>query len=190
MKRFVLVFVLALPIILLMGCNVSVTSEGDLRTQIVGSFTAESYTLTPASTPDPLESSLVMILNTDLARTNQLSQALEAKYYVLKVDFLLDDLQVQEQLFIEIHCECVNNAPCCSVNRTFVALTDAMKSDSVLFSQIVPLSITTMQVSCYDHEKSIGTVFAPWNLMREYFFGTISGFELGGEINKSLTPSP
>jgi hypothetical protein len=42
-------------------------------------------------------------------------------------------------------------------------------------------------VSCYDHEKPIGTISAPWYLMMEYFKANINGFQLGEEINKLAT---
>lgn len=187
MKPFVLVILVAL-FFALTGCVGDSPTDMD-STHVVETIIALSYTPTPIRTPDPTENMLVIILNSNLANTNQLSQALEAKYYIMKVDFLVNNLQVPEQFFIEIHCECVSNDSCCSVKRTFIMLTDAMKPNPELFS-LLPPTIKTLHVSCYDHEKSMGTISVPWYLMMDYFKGITNGFQLGGEINKISTPAP
>jgi hypothetical protein len=187
LNRLILGLLLAL-FLFMSSCSGAI--DENIIYQVGLTQTVAAYTPTSIITPDPMENRLVTILNPDLASTNQLSQVLEAKYYVLKVDFLVNDSQVPEQLFIEIHCECVNNDSCCNVKRTFVVLIDAMKSNPEPLIQLLPPGIKTLQVSCYDHEEPIGTISTPWYLMMDYFRGNINGLQLGGEINKLFTPTP
>jgi hypothetical protein len=186
-KWFVLVFVGAV-FIALAGCGTGELNQQQLESAMK-TLVVTAYTPTIINTPDPMENILVMVLNSSLANTNQLSQVLEAKYYIYKVVFLGNALQQPDQFFVEIHCECVGNDSCCNLKRTFVMLTDAMKSRPDI-SLLLPFTIKTLQVSYYDHEKPMGTISVPWYLMLQYFDGTINGLQLGGEINKLATPTP
>ena len=192
MKRFALVFVLALPIILLMGCDMGGASSESVQTQVVGSITAASYTATPRSTPHPSEGQIVSLLNANLhAPPDALSQTLDASYIVIEAAFLPNPAGRLTTLSIKVRCECARDGTCCNVEHTFVVMTEAMKLTYSTFVDLVLGSVEVVQVECYDHDTRIGAMSVLWEIMKNYLIGnSTTGYQLGGAVQKNATQVP
>lgn len=172
--------------ILLLGSAACVGS--DLSTaqmnSAVQTLTATVLPPTVTPTPDPDESAIVLLLNHGLEQTSDpLAQTIDARYQVLDVSFPLDADNQAAAFLIQVRCECVNGA-CCTAERAFIMLVNAMKPVADKIARQVPGTVTTMQVACLDHAASIGMTIASWRDMADYFAGTINGFQLGGRVVK------
>jgi hypothetical protein len=158
-------------------------------TMAVQTLTAAAYTPTATSTPDPDESAIVMLLNRGLAETTDpLSQTIDARYQVVDASFSVDANGSPATFRIDVRCECASATSCCTLERTFVAITAAMKVGVEKIAKQVPDTVTSLQVVCFDHASQTGLMIASWNDMVAYFTGMINGFQLGARVVKLAGP--
>ena len=182
MRRMVAAFSLVL-LLALVACVASELSTAQMASA-VQTLTATVLPPTVTPTPDPDESTIVLLLNHGLEQTaDPLSQTVDARYQVIDVSFPLDINNKASTFLIEVRCECVNGY-CCTAERTFVIFVNAMQSVADKIARQIPGTVTNMQVSCLEHTSSIGIVFVAWNDMAEYLTGKINGFQLGGRVIK------
>ena len=186
MKRPVLILMLT-GLIWLAACGNDLTP--DQLTMAVQTLTAAAYTPTATSTPDPDESAIVILLNRGLAETTDpLSQTIDARYQVVDASFPVGADQKPTVFRIDVRCECINGASCCTLERTFVVLTEAMKPGIEKIARQVSASVVDVQVACLDRSTQIGMVVISWRDMVDYFAGRINGFQLGGRVIKLVGP--
>jgi hypothetical protein len=196
MKHFVLVFILALYFVLT-GCGSNEINQLQLEGAI-GTLTSLAYTATPVNTPHPSEKMIVDIINANLQMPEDpLSKTLDATYRVVKVSFVPNISGIPTTLFIVIDCECARDGHCCNLEHTFVVITRAMKANPEIivgtaqgFPSIIPQTILDLQIECFDHQSTMGTMSVSWPLMREYLIGAISGDQLGWEVRRLATQTP
>ena len=173
-------FVLLLALV---ACVASDLSTAQMNSA-VQTLTATVLPPTITPTPDPDESAIVLLLNHGLEQTaDPLSQTVDARYQVIDASFPLDINNNASTFLIEVRCECVNGL-CCTPERTFVMVVNAMQSVADKIARQIPGTVTNMQVACLDHTSSIGMVLVAWNDMAEYLTGKINGFQLGGRVIK------
>jgi len=155
----------------------------------VQTLTAAAYTPTATSTPDPDESAIVILLNRGLAETTDpLSQTIDARYQVVDASFPTNADGTPNTFRIDVRCECASAASCCTLERTFVVVTDAMKVDAAKIARQVPNTVTSLQVACFDHVTQIGMMIASWDDMVAYFTSSINGFQLGARVVRLAGP--
>ncbi len=164
-----------------------VSCSDDLSTaqmeNAVKTLTATVLPPTFTSTPDPDESAIVMLLNRGLEQTTDpLSQTIDARYQVLDASFPLGADQVPSTFRIDVRCECVNGTSCCTLERTFIVLTQAMKPGIAKIAQQVPATVMDTQVVSLDHSTQIGMIVVSWRDLLDYFRGAINGFQLGSRV--------
>ena len=186
MKRLTL-SVLFFVFLMLAGCG------DDLSTaqfeNAVKTLTATVLPPTFTATPDPDESVIVILLNRGLAETlDPLSQTVDARYQVLDASFPLGPDQQPVTFRIDVRCECVNGASCCTPERTFVILTGAMKPAIEKIARQVPASVIDVQVACFVGITQAGMMIVSWRDMVDYFSGAINGFQLGARTMKLAGP--
>jgi hypothetical protein len=185
-KRPVLILLLA-GLIGLAACGNSLTPAQ--LTLAVQTLTAAVYTPTTTSTPDPDESAIVMLLNRGLAETTDpLSQTIDARYQVVDASFPVGADGSPTTFRVDVRCECAAATACCTLERTFVVVTAAMKVGAEKIGRQVPNSVASLQVVCFDHGSQTGMMIAGWNDMVSYFTGLINGFQLGARVVKLAGP--
>lgn len=186
MKRPVLILMLA-GLIWLAACENDLTPAQ--LTMAVQTLTAAAYTPTVTSIPDPDESAIVILLNRGLAETTDpLSQTIDARYQVVDASFPTDADGKPNTFRVDVRCECASAASCCTLERTFVVVTGAMRGDVEKIARQVPGTVTSLQVVCFDHATQTGMMIAGWNDMVAYFTGLINGFQLGARVVKLAGP--
>ena len=186
MKRPILILLLT-SLIWLAACGNDLTPAQ--LTMAVQTLTAAVYTPTPTSTPDPDESAIVILLNRGLAETTDpLSQTIDARYQVVDAIFSLGMDGTPATFRVDVRCDCANATTCCTLERTFVVITAAMKVGAEKIGRQVPNSVTSLQVVCFDHTAQTGMMVASWPDMVAYFTGGINGFQLGARVVKFAGP--
>jgi len=185
-KRPVLILMLT-GLIWLAACGNDLTP--DQLTMAVQTLTAAAYTPTATSTPDPDESAIVILLNRGLAETTDpLSQTIDARYQVVDASFPTNADGTPNTFRIDVRCECASAASCCTLERTFVVVTDAMKVDAAKIARQAPNTVTSLQVACFDHATQTGMMIASWDDMVAYFTSSINGFQLGARVVRLAGP--
>jgi hypothetical protein len=158
-------------------------------TMALQTLTAAAYTPTATSTPDPDESAIVILLNRGLAETTDpLSQTIDARYQVVDASFPLGTDGRPTTFRINVRCECASATTCCTLERTFVVVTAAMKAGAEKIARQVPGTVTSLQVTCFDHATQTGMMVASWPDMVAFFTGGINGFQLGARVVKLVGP--
>lgn len=186
MKRLAPIFLLA-GLIWLSACRGDLTPEQ--LTLAVQTLTAQAYTPTATPTPDPDESAIVLLLNRGLAETaDPLSLAIDARYQVMDVSFPSDAEGIPTAFRVDIRCECAGASPCCTPERAFIALTNAMQTVADKVARQTPATVISLQAVCSDRAAQIGMMIASWADMLAYFRGTINGFQLGARVVKLAAP--
>jgi len=182
MKRLLpLVAAIVFPI--LSAC-VSADLSTAQMTSAIKTLTATVLPPTATPTPDPDESAIVLLLNHGLEQNaDPLSQTVDARYQVIDASFPADLNNQVSTFLIEVRCECVNGG-CCTTERAFVVFVQALQAVAEKVARQVPLTVTTMQVSCRDHTAPLGAILVSWDDMNDYLTGEINGFQLGGRMIK------
>lgn len=186
MKRPILIFLLT-GLIFLVACGNDLTPAQLMMA--VQTLTAAVYTPTATSTPDPDENAIVILLNRGLLETTDpLSQTMDARYQVVDASFPLGMDGRPNTFRIDVRCECASAASCCTLERTFIVVTAAMRVGAEKIARQVPTSVVSLQVVCFDHSTQTGMMIASWNDMVSYFTGLINGFQLGARVVKLAGP--
>ena len=191
MKRFVLAFLLALPIFLMMGCELEGPPSVSAQTQVVASLTVAAYTPTFVPTRHPHEIHIVELINAGLQELEDpLSRTVDASYTVIQAPLKIRLGQIDPSILsIEVRCQCANNGSCCNVEHTFVMIAKAMALKRSEIVGWVPPTVVDFEILCYDHQSQIGIMSTNWVLMQGYIFGQIDGYQLGGAV-QNPTPTP
>jgi hypothetical protein len=185
-KRPILILLLT-GLVWLAACGNDLTPAQ--LTMAVQTLTAAAYTPTPTFTPDPDESAIVILLNRGLAETTDpLSQTIDARYQVVDASFPLGMDGKPNTFRVDVRCDCASATACCTLERTFVVVTAAMKVGAVKITRQVPNSVTSLQMVCFDHAAQTGMMVASWPDMVAYFTGGINGFQLGARVVKLVGP--
>ena len=185
MKRIVL-FLLPVLILAMAGCGDVLTTAQMLSA--VQTLTATVLPPTPTATPDPDENAIVMLLNRGLEQTlDPLSQTIDAHYQVMDASFPLGISQQAATFQVNVRCECYG-ASCCTPERTFVVIVNAMKPGIEKIARQVPVSVTSFQVVCQSSSMQIGVLTVAWQDMVDYFSGRINGYQLGARTVKYAGP--
>ncbi len=186
MKRLVLP-ALCFVLLALAGCGDDLSTAQ--MANAVKTLTATVLPPTYTPTPDPDESAIVILLNRGLDQTiDPLSQTIDARYQVLDASFPLGADQVSSTFRIDVRCECINGASCCTLERTFIVLTNAMKLGVEKIAKQVPPTVTDVQVVSLDRNTQIGVMVVSWRDLWDYFRGAINGFQLGSRVITLAVP--
>jgi hypothetical protein len=130
-----------------------------------------------------------MLSNDALERlADPLSQTVDANYQVLDARLSVSADGLTMTLNIEARCECANNANCCSLQRTFVVTTNAMKSVHGKIRAYIPVNIGKVRISCRDHNRELGVAESNWADMDQYFSEAITGSQFGNRVTFFPTP--
>lgn len=187
MKRIV-PLVGSLLFLILAACTATDLSTAQMASA-VQTLTATVLPPTVTPTPDPDESAIVLLLNHGLEQTaDPLSQTVDAHYQVIDASFAMDANQKASTFLIQVRCECASGTACCTPERTFVILVNAMKPVADKIARQVPVTVQTVQISCLDHTSMHGMVMVSWRDLADYFAGTINGFQLGGRVVTLVGP--
>jgi hypothetical protein len=139
--------------------------------------------------PIPPEKAIVMLANDALGRlADPLSETVDAHFQILDVHFTPSADALTMTLNIDARCECANNANCCSLQRTFVIVTNAMKAVHGKIKGYIPMNMGKVRISCRDHNRDLGVAEANWADMDSYFNDAITGSQFGNRVIFSPTP--
>jgi hypothetical protein len=196
MKRFVVVFVGTLFILLtgfLAGCGIVPTTSPETHTtNAYGTLTAIVITPSPTATSVPNENAIIQVLNTALENNkvvDDLSKAIDAYYQAMDIRFSKNLAGELTSLQIDMRCICVKNTACCTSERTFVVLANAMKAANKQIIERMPSTIQDVQIWCYNGEQPIGIIMVLWSDLQGYIAtDTVGGYQLGSRIMISDAP--
>lgn len=147
-------------------------------------LTATVIPPTITSTPAPNTARLVEILNRNLVGADPLADTVDARYYVLDIQFAADAENNLVTLKVNVECECVYSS-CCSAERTFVQLMRAVMARPKTMDEIraqLPATILEVQVAAFEHMQPEGTILVQWADVLSYAAGQINGNQLGARI--------
>ena len=179
MKRRVFVLLLAVQFGI-SACGNDLTPAQ--LTMAVQTLTATALPPTATSTPDPDESAIVLSLNQGLTETaDPLSQTIDARYQVVDASFPVGEGGQLSVFQINVRCEC-SRASCCTPERAFLAVTNALKFSANQVIRQIPRSVAEARVICFDHDAQIGISSLAWSDWLDYLRGTINGFQLGSRV--------
>lgn len=169
---------------MLSGCDGGAAIPPETHaTNAAATLTAIVTTPSPIATAIPSETYLIQKLNEILQKgkvVDELSQTFDAKYQVLEVRFDKDTDGKIIYLQIESRCEFIRNEKCCTSERTFVVIANAMREAGKEIIKKMPETITHLHVSCKDRDGLfIGMVEVGWEDMKGYILGTVIGSQLG-----------
>jgi hypothetical protein len=161
-------------------------------TEIAFRQTALSWT--PTISPTPMyvteEARIFSDLNNGIealeasTKFDQLEHTIGATYQLIHIKFLPENNTATE-LQLDINCECMTpNSKCCTPQRTLVATIMAMNSYPYNITADVPPSIDTLDIRCIQNNKVIGEMFAPWQDVKNFLNGTISGYQFGIKVTE------
>ncbi|MBI5935194.1 MAG: hypothetical protein HY867_15950 [Chloroflexi bacterium] len=143
----------------------------------------------PTAVPIPPEKAIVTFTNEALIRlADPLSQTVDANYQMLDVHFTPSADGLTMTLTIDARCECANNANCCSLQRTFVVVVNAMKAVQGKIRAYIPINMGKVRLSCRDHSRDLGVAEATWADMNGYFSEAITGSQFGNRVLFSPAP--
>lgn len=143
----------------------------------------------PTAVPIPPEKAIVMLANDALGRlADPLSETVDARFQILDVHFTPSADALTMTLNIDARCECANNANCCSLQRTFVIVTNAMKAVHGKIKGYIPMNMGKVRISCRDHSRDLGVAEANWADMDSYFSDAITGSQFGNRVTFFPTP--
>lgn len=184
MKRFLLILPIFL-LILLNACGVTPA----MGTAVAQTQTAVVWTPTPASTHVPSDGKLVNWLNDELVgAADPLGVTLDATYRVQDIRFPPVYGTAYLMLRVDMRCECSRNMQCCTPERMFVLVMEAMMKHATNILPEVPNDVTEFKVVCYDRETQVGVMFALWSDVKGYLNGEVSGYQLGARVQRTTSP--
>lgn len=195
MKRFLFI----IPFILLLPLNACGTPPGvvptDMGTAVGQTQTAAMWTptITPTSTPDPNESMIVVLLNSELPEDNmldrmkQLETAIGARYQVVDVAFTGEN-NMAEVFKVFVQCECATTAPCCSPERMFTVTMRAMEVNATSILRDVPETVRHLSVVCRDHGEQFAVLSVGWEDVKGFLRGEINGLQFGSRVTRGFPP--
>jgi hypothetical protein len=158
-------------------------------------------TAQPSSEPIPVVDPRVHYIFSDLnnaienmersTKFHMLEHIGGASYQVVNVAFQSrnDGSQI---LQIDVRCECAGNASCCSTLHTFVITMEAMDNEyQEAIIANVPVTVTDMEVRCFDHTNLTGGMTAPWSDVVTFLQTDLQGTGLDGfRLWSEVTPAP
>jgi hypothetical protein len=130
MKRLFLIIPI-LFLFLVSSCTGSILLDPDqsrIATAVAGTQTAISWTPVPTPTYNPNIPNMINWLNNDLSTSSPLGWTLDAEYHVLNVSF--PNAPDGVVFRVDVGCICMNSSRCCTPERTFVVVAEAMKRNS------------------------------------------------------------
>ena len=184
MQRFLNVIVLTI-FLALAACSGGLPTASPQQMTAAAAPTPEP----PTAVPIPPEKAIVLLANDALERlADPLSQTVDANYQVLDVHLAPSADGLTMTLAIEARCECVNNTNCCSLQRTFVVVANAMKAAHGKIRAYIPVNIGKVRISCRDHTRDLGVAESIWADMDAYFTEVITGSQFGNRVIFSPAP--
>jgi hypothetical protein len=150
----------------------------------IHTLTATAWTPTVTATPVPNTARLVEVLNANLVGVDPLSETVDAKYYVLDLQFVPDEKNNLVTLRVDVECECVYSV-CCTNERTFVQLMRALVANQKTIERVrgeLPLTIRQLHVTAFDRMQPKGSIQVQWSDVLLYASGQINGNQLGSRI--------
>jgi hypothetical protein len=171
-----------LPVAALLAC----TTQAPYMSlpDAIHTLTATMWTPTVTTTPVPNTARLVDVLNANLLGADPLSETVDAKYYVLDLQFVPDEKEDLVTLRVSVECECVYST-CCSDERTFVQLMRALVANQKTVERVcaeLPATIRQLQVVAFDQMQQKGSIQVEWADVLLYAGGQINGNQLGSRI--------
>jgi hypothetical protein len=171
-----------LPILVLLACA---TQAPDMTLpEAIQTLTATMWTPTVTTTPVPNTARLVEVLNRNLVGTDPLAETVDAKYYVIDIQFVPDEKKNLATLRINVECECVYSS-CCTNERTFVQLMRALAANDKTAQKVqseIPSTIRDLQVAAFERMQPKGIIQVAWSDVLQYAGGQINGNQLGSRI--------
>lgn len=181
----------SLPIIFLIlldACSVG----GDpkvpsiMSTLVIQTVTAAAWTPMPTQTDNPYIPIMVNWLNTDLSSAHSLEWSLDAEYRVINVSFPNVPESGALVFRVDVQCACINGDECCFPERTFVVLTDSMKRNVNALQ--IPIEVSEIMVVCYKNKTKTAAISAPWQDVKSYLQGQLTGYQLAPRVVRTALP--
>jgi hypothetical protein len=162
---------------------------GPVGTAVAQTQTATVWTPTLSPTPVPNESKIVGWLNDELLSSEHaLQQTLDARYQVVDIRFPISSSNVAAIMRVDIRCECATQGGCCTPERTFVMVMEAMQKRHEKILEQVPATVSELRVVAYDHTNYLNTMAASWSDVKNYLNGDLNGAQLGARVVRSTPP--
>jgi hypothetical protein len=175
-------FLPLLPLLVLLAC--ATQTPAMTLPEAIQTLTATQWTPTVTATPVPNTARLVELLNRQLVGTDPLAETVDAKFYVIDIQFIPDDRKILATLRIDVECECVYSR-CCANERTFVQLIRALAANGKTAEKVqsgMPSTVHTLQVAAFEQMQPMGMIQVAWSDVLQYAGGQINGNQLGSRI--------
>lgn len=150
--------------------------------------TATSWTptpVTPSPTPVPKQAVIVNALNDVLRGADPLAEALDAKFSVTDVAFIMEGKpSVTTKVQVNVECEWIFKSSC-TVERAFVVLLHVLEKDGVRKKVVeqIPQTVKALQVRALDHMNQVGVVEISWKNLLAFADGEITGDQLAARTS-------
>jgi hypothetical protein len=134
-----------------------------------------------------------MITDTGVAvNLDQLEDVIGSDLHILDVQFPLAGNGPAVNFQVYARCECATDSQCCTPEHMFVLTLRNlyMAVQPYLYPQVylaqgqAPSSIEELQVLCYDHNRPMATMVAPWSAVQSFLLGQINGYQLGIQVHR------
>jgi hypothetical protein len=191
MKRLSFLILLLLLLIPLNACTTGALFgyvPPELGTAVGMTQTATVWTPTISPTPAPNQAKIVDWLNGELSGTSSLERTVDAKYQVVDANLIKAANDVAVILRVDIRCECATYDGCCTPERMFVKVMEAMQQKHDKIIEQVPESVSEIRVICYSHTTYFGAMAASWADTKSYLREEITGDQFGSRVFRSSIP--
>lgn len=189
MKRL-LSFIPIILLLLLNSCTELPVGPDAVSTAVAQTQIALTRMALPSPTLNPNIPNMVIWMNNDLAISNPLESTLDAEYHVLNLSFRNLEGSSNLRFQVDVSCMCMNSSDCCVPERTFVVIIESLKRNSGTAVTQMPPDVSEIVVICSNHETKakVGAISAPWQDVKGYLQGNVSGYQLGALANPVVVP--
>jgi hypothetical protein len=134
----------------------------------------------PAETPTPAPVDLVKILQDYLNNMNPVGAVLDANFTILDVAYEKD--AGGKERVLDIHIDCDDQGNTCGPERSFSVVAMALKDKKKKLPDILPRTLTDLQVYTYDHLAGTGIAKVSWQNVKDYNDDVITGAQLAKRV--------
>jgi hypothetical protein len=134
----------------------------------------------PAETATPAPVDLVKILQEYLNNMDPVGAVLDANFTILDVAYEKDAGGKERVLDIHINCDDQGNT--CGPERSFSVVVMALKEKKKKLPDILPRTLTDLQVYTYDHLAGTGVRKVGWQDVKDFNEDVITGAQLAARV--------
>jgi hypothetical protein len=158
----------------------------------VAQTATEQQQLALAGTPtiSPNLAYMVHLINSDLSSASTLERTIDSQYYLTNASILNIPSKTNRIALLNVNCICMNATNCCSAERSFTVIVEAMKRNftRIPLQEFDNVGDFIVASSNDTNKKSLGAVSASWQVMHSYFKSEISDYQLGIHVIETAAP--